>query len=208
MCIRDRLWAAVSASALQSFTFVSQCWAAVSASALQSSILHLSPSSDCCVRLCLAILYLSPSSGLHVATVVSLFIVYPDLPQLWLRVEGCLPVSTFVSQLWTAVAASALQSFVSQLWTSQTLVAECSAIENYKLFGVYGGVIFCFSEAPVSHVLPVLRMVFGVLLKAQNEIAEPFARFSHQNSSSPSSQSPLISRNSPLLRVTCAAERR
>ena len=64
------------------------------------------------------------------------------------------------------------------------------------------------TEAPVSHVLPVLRMVFGVLLKAQNEIAEPFARFSHQNSSSPSSQSPLISRNSPLLRVTCAAERR
>lgn len=29
------------------------------------------------------------------------------------------------------------------------------------------------TEAPVSHVLPVLRMVFGVLLKAQNEIAEP-----------------------------------
>ena len=52
---------------------------------------------------------------------------------------SCLPVSTFVSQLWTAVAASALQSFVSQLWTSQTLVAECSDID--KVFGVYGGVI-------------------------------------------------------------------
>ena len=54
---------------------------------------------------------------------------------------SCLPVSTFASQLWTAVAASALQSFVSQLWTSQTLVAECSDIEKHKLFGVYGGVI-------------------------------------------------------------------
>ena len=54
----------------------------------------------------------------------------------------CLPVSTFVSQLWTAVVASALQSFVSQLWTSQVLVAECSDIEKPKLFGVYGGVIF------------------------------------------------------------------
>ena len=44
----SQLWAAVSASALQSFTFVSQCWAAVSASALQSvlaSLLHLSTSS-------------------------------------------------------------------------------------------------------------------------------------------------------------------
>ena len=30
---------------------------------------------------------------------------------------------TFVSQLWAAVAASALQSFVSQLWTSQALVS-------------------------------------------------------------------------------------
>ena len=49
----------------------------------------------------------------------------------------CLPVSTFVSQLWTAVAASALQSFVSQLWTSQALVAECSDLEKDKLFGVF-----------------------------------------------------------------------
>ena len=47
----------------------------------------------------------------------------------------------FVSQLWTAAAASALQSFVSQLWTSQALVAECSDIEKHKLFGVYGGVM-------------------------------------------------------------------
>ena len=30
---------------------------------------------------------------------------------------------TFVSQLWAAAAASALQSFVSHLWTSQALVS-------------------------------------------------------------------------------------
>ena len=54
----------------------------------------------------------------------------------------CLPVSTFVSQLWTAVAASALQPFVSQLWTSQALVAEYSDVEKHKLFGVYDGVIY------------------------------------------------------------------
>ena len=42
--------------------FVSQRWAAVSA--LQSLILHVSPSSDCCVR---PFIYLSPSSGLRVA---------------------------------------------------------------------------------------------------------------------------------------------
>ena len=59
----------------------------------------------------------------------------------------CLPVSTFVSQLWTTVAASALQSFVSQLWTSQALVAECSDFERHKLFGVYGGVIPFFFQA-------------------------------------------------------------
>ena len=53
-----------------------------------------------------------------------------------------LPVSTFVSKLWIAVAASAWQSFVSQLWTSQALVAECSDFENHKLFGVYGSVIY------------------------------------------------------------------
>ena len=62
----SQLWAAVSASAFQSSTFVSQRWAAVSASAWQSLILHVSPSSDSCIRLCLAILYLSPSCGLHV----------------------------------------------------------------------------------------------------------------------------------------------
>ena len=33
------------------------------------------------------------------------------------------------------MAASALQSFVCQLWTSQALVAECSDLENHKLFG-------------------------------------------------------------------------
>ena len=65
-------------------------------------------------------LRLSPSSRLSLAI---LYIVI------------CLPVSTFVSQLWTAAAASALQSFASQLWTSQTLVAECSDIEKHKLFG-------------------------------------------------------------------------
>ena len=54
----------------------------------------------------------------------------------------CLPVSAFVSHLWTAVAASALQSFVSQLWTSQAQVAKCSDFEKHKLFGVYGGAFF------------------------------------------------------------------
>ena len=58
----------------------------------------------------------------------------------------CLPALTFVSQLWAAVAASALQSFVSQLWTSQALVAECSDFEKHKLFGVYGGVIVKFGQ--------------------------------------------------------------
>ena len=81
--------------------------------------------------LCPAILYIClPALGC-----VSLAILYI-----------CLPVFTFVSQLWTAVAASALQSFVSQLWTSQALVAECSGFENHKLFGVYGGVTFCIVE--------------------------------------------------------------
>ena len=67
--------AAVSASALQSFAFVSQRWAAVSASAL---ILHLSPSSDCCVRLCLAILYMCPRKPLRVSP--SSRLLYPPLP--------------------------------------------------------------------------------------------------------------------------------
>ena len=116
----SQLWTAVSASALQSFTFVSQLWAAVSASLLQSLILHVSPSSDCCVRLCLAILYMCPRKPLHLS---------PS------RLHICLPVSTFVSQLWTAVAASALQSFVSQLWTSQALVAECSDSKNTNCLG-------------------------------------------------------------------------
>ena len=84
------------------------------------------PALDCCIHLCLAILYLSPSSGLHVAC-------NP------LHVSPCVYI---VSQLWTAVAASALQSFVSQLWTSQGLVAERSGFEKHKLFGVYGGVIY------------------------------------------------------------------
>ena len=64
----------------------------------------------------------------------------------------CLPVSTFVSQLWNAVAASALQSFVSQLWTSQALVAECSDFEKHKLFGVYVGVIGCLLMVLVFEV--------------------------------------------------------
>ena len=93
-------------------------WAAVSASPLQSLILHVSPSSDCCVRLCLAILYMCPRKPLHLS---------PS------RLHICLPVSTFVSQLWTAVAASALQSFVSQLWTSQA--AECSDSKNTNCLG-------------------------------------------------------------------------
>ena len=84
----SQLWTAVPTSALQSFTlvsqlwaavsnalylssFVSQRWAAVSASALQSLILHLSPSSDCCVRLCLAILYMCPHCGLWRAPISS-----------------------------------------------------------------------------------------------------------------------------------------
>ena len=47
-----------------------------------------------------------------------------------LQGRGC--VSTFVSQLWTGVAASALQS---QLWTSQALAAECSGFENTNCLG-------------------------------------------------------------------------
>ena len=104
------------------------------------------PALSCCVRLdlcnpsiclpalrCCAwavnLLHLPPSAGLPC----------PPLP--------CNPVHlslqsfAFVSQLWTAVSAPALQSFVSQLWTSQALVAECSDCEKHKLFGVYGGVI-------------------------------------------------------------------
>ena len=72
----------------------------------------------CCVRLCLAILYMCPRKPLHLS---------PS------RLHICLPVSTFVSQLWTAVAASALQSFVSQLWTSQA--AECSDSKNTNCLG-------------------------------------------------------------------------
>ena len=68
-------------------------------------------------------LHLSPSSGLRVACNPLHCIV------------TFLPVSTFVSQLWTAVAASALQSFVSELWTSQALAAECSDIENTNCLG-------------------------------------------------------------------------
>ena len=139
----SQLWAAVSASALQSFTFASRRWAAVSA--LQSLILHLSPSSDCCVRLCLAILYMRPRKPLHLSP--SSRLLYPPLP--------CNPL--FVTQLW---AACRLQSFtfvplcvymclpaldccgrlclailVSQLWTSQALVAECSDFENTNCLG-------------------------------------------------------------------------
>ena len=77
-------------------TFVSQLWTAVSASALQSLILHLSPSSDCCVRLCLAILYMCPRKPLHLSP--SSRLLYPPLP--------CNPL--FVIQLW---AACRLQSF-------------------------------------------------------------------------------------------------
>ena len=140
----SQLWAAVSA--LQSFTFVSQRWAAVSASALQSLILHLSPSSDCCVRLCLAILYMCPRKPLHLSP--SSRLLYPPLP--------CNPL--FVTQLW---AACRLQSFtfvslcvyiclpaldccgrlclailVSQLWTSQALVAECSDLKTQTVWGL------------------------------------------------------------------------
>ena len=123
-----------SCSALQSFKCVSLC-------------LHLSPSSGLpCPPLPCNPLHLSPSSGLlcpplpcnplHVSSQAFAF-VSMSLAILYI----CLPVSTFVSQLWTAVVASALQSFVSQPWTSQALVAECSDFEKHKLFGVYGGVI-------------------------------------------------------------------
>ena len=85
----SQLWAAVSAPLVcnplhlsrcvyiclpaleQSFTFVSQLWAAVPAFALQSYALalnlHLSPNSDCCVRLCLAILYICPCNPLRLS---------------------------------------------------------------------------------------------------------------------------------------------
>ena len=110
----------------ESLTCVPQLWTAVSTSASESftfvTQLWAAVSASawqfftfvcCCLHPCLAILYI------------------------------CLPVSTFVFQLRTVVSASALQSFVSQLWTSQTLVAECSDFEKRRLFGVYGGIIWC-----------------------------------------------------------------
>ena len=76
-------------------SFVSQLWAAVSASALQSLTLHVSPSSDCCVRLCLAILYMCPRKPLHLSpcrlqsfTFVSLCLhLSPSSGQLFHRLE-------------------------------------------------------------------------------------------------------------------------
>ena len=91
---------------------------------------------SCCVRLCLASLYIC----LHVAC----------------------NLSTCVSQLWTAVAASALL-FFSQLWTSQALVAESSDFENYKLFGVYGGVVYpLFSGVAKGYPLAKQRSRTGI----------------------------------------------
>ena len=71
-------------------------FSACTASALQSLILHLSPSSDCCVRLCLAILYMCPRKPLQLSA--SSRLLHPPLP--------CNPL--FVTQLW---AACRLQSF-------------------------------------------------------------------------------------------------
>ena len=80
-------------------------------------------------------------SGSRLSCLPLPFICLLFFPALDCCVCLCLAILSFVSQLWTAVAASALQSFVSQLWTSQALVAECSDFERHKLFGVYGGVI-------------------------------------------------------------------
>ena len=93
---------------------------------LSPSSFHLSPRLGACGRVpgCLVsrfLSFVSSSSQLWTAVRLILYI--------------CLPVSTFVSQLWTAVAVSALQSFVSQLWTSQALVAECSDSKDTNCLG-------------------------------------------------------------------------
>ena len=167
----SQLWTAVSASALQFFTFVSQRWAAVSAFALQSLILHLSPSSDCCVRLCLAILCMCPRKPLHSSP--SSRLLYPPLP--------CNPL--FVTQLW---AACRLQSFACVSLCLHCLPALdcrcrlCLAIlclpaldvasfscRVFRLFGVYGGVILndVSCEVIVSRLcsLEVVLTLFSVI---------------------------------------------
>ena len=126
------IWAAVSASALQSFTCAAQHWTPLSASCLQlqllcPAILYIClPAWAVCrlqsfsfVSLCL---HLSPSSGLLCPPLPCDPSFVSQLSAVLAILYMYLPVSACVSQLWTAVS-SALQSLVSQPWTSQTLVA-------------------------------------------------------------------------------------
>ena len=71
-----------------------------SASALQSFNLHLSPSSDCCVRLCLAILYTCPCNPLHLSP--SSRLLYPLLGCM------CLHLSPSSGLLWPPVPCNPL----------------------------------------------------------------------------------------------------
>ena len=95
------------------------CLPALPCLPLACNPLHVSPSSDCCVRLCLAIRCTC-------------------LPALDCCIHLCLAILKFtcVSQLSTAISAFALHSFVSQLWTSQTLVAECSDLKTQTVWGL------------------------------------------------------------------------
>ena len=122
---------AVSAFALQSFTFVTQLWAAVSASRLLSfapsglclAILNMClPTLDSCLCLSLATFHIClPALGC-----MSLAILYTCLPALGCCVRLWLAILTFVSQLWAAVSASALQSLILHLsFSSDCCVRLC-----------------------------------------------------------------------------------
>ena len=174
----SQLWAAVSASlailynclpvldccvclSLAILTFAVSIWAAVSASALQSSTCAaqlwtpLSPPLLATLYMCLP--------ALDCSALQSFTCVY----QLWAAcclqsiLYMCLPVSTYVSQLWTAVPASALQSFtfVSQLWAA----VSASALQSFTFASQRWAVASASALQSFTFVLAVLCVCLPAL---------------------------------------------